>query len=57
MIDRKHRLAGEITMLSAEVRRLRARGQPSGAVERRLEQARNEHFRTRLEIDQAEPDS
>ena len=57
LIDRKHRLAGEITMLSAEVRRLQARGQPSAVAERRLEQARSRHYQTRLEIDQADPDS
>ncbi|MGI9604763.1 MAG: hypothetical protein ACR2P0_01360 [Acidimicrobiales bacterium] len=54
LIDRKHRLAGEISMLNAEVRRLRASGRPTGDAERRLEQLRSEHYRTRLEIDRAE---
>ncbi|NNC79252.1 MAG: hypothetical protein HKN94_03775 [Acidimicrobiales bacterium] len=54
LIDRKHALAGEISMLAGEVRRLRSRGQPTGAAERRLEQLRSQHYQTRLEIDQAE---
>jgi len=57
LIERKHRLAGEITALAAEVRRLQARGAPTGEAERRLEYLRSRHFQTRLEIDQAEFDS
>lgn len=54
LIDRKHRIAGEITMLSAEVRRRHASGRPVGDREQQLAQLRSQHYRTRLEIDQAQ---
>ncbi|MGI9606533.1 MAG: hypothetical protein ACR2P0_10385 [Acidimicrobiales bacterium] len=54
LIQRKHRIAGEITMLSAEVRRLQESGRPAGAAEQRLARLRSDHYRTRLEIDRSE---
>jgi len=57
LIDRKHRLEGEISMLAAEVRRLRTSGRPTGDVTPRLEKARSKHYQTRLEIDRADPGS
>ena len=53
LIERKHQLAGEITALSNEIRRRQARGQPSGDLDRRLEQLRSRHYQTRLDIDRA----
>lgn len=55
LIERKHRLAGEIRSLEAERRQLAARNQPTGGVESRLDQLRNDHYRTRQEIDRADP--
>ena len=54
LIDLKHRLAGEIRMLDAELRSRQRSGRPTGDVQRRLELTRNRHFETRLEIDRAE---
>ena len=55
LIERKHRLAGEIRSLEAERRQLAARHQPTAGVESRLDQLRNQHYRTRQEIDRADP--
>lgn len=57
LIERKHRLEGEINMLAAELRRLRSSGQDTSDIERRLESARSRHYQTRLDIDRAEPGS
>ena len=55
LIERKHRLEGEIAMLSARARQIRSRGEDPSDVERRLAQAREAQYQTRLEIDRAEP--
>ncbi len=54
LVERKHRLEGEINTLVAEARRRRGRGEDPGDVERRLAQARQRHYQTRLEIDRTE---
>jgi hypothetical protein len=53
LIDRKHRLEGEIRMLAAEVRRLQGRGVDVGSQEAQLARLRSEHLETRLAIDRA----
>ena len=53
LVEKKHRLEGEINVLSAEVRRRRSRGESTAETERRLERARTLHYQTRLEIDRA----
>ena len=55
LIERKHRLEGEIALLAAEARSTRRRGDDASDVERRLAAARAKHYQTRLEIDRAEP--
>ena len=55
LIERKHRLEGEIAMLSSQARQIRSRGDDASDVERRLSRAREQHYQTRLEIDRAEP--
>ncbi len=57
LIERKHRLEGEINVLSAELRRRQRLGESTGDLERKLEQARSRHHQTRMEIDRAEPGS
>jgi hypothetical protein len=56
LVERKHRLEGEINVLRSELRRRRGRGQPTADVERRLAQAQQQHLQTRLEIDRTAPD-
>ena len=51
LIDRKHRLDGEIRSLAAEVRRRRGRGEDVSGLETRLVGLRRRHYQTRLEID------
>ena len=55
LIERKHRLEGEIAVLSSQARQIRSRGEDASDVERRLAQARERHYQTRLQIDRAEP--
>lgn len=57
LIERKHRLEGEIAMLASEARSRRRRGEDTGEVDRRLARARERHYQTRLDIDRAEPGS
>ena len=56
LIDRKHQLDGEIRMLAAEVKRLRARGVDTAAKEVRLRKLRSDHHATRLQIDRTAPE-
>ena len=55
LIDRKHELEGQIRTLAADVERRRARGQSAADVEHRLAGLRARHYRTRQEIDRADP--
>lgn len=55
LIERKHALEGEIRMVAAEVERLRARGVSAAGAEDRLARLRSRHYRTRQEIDRADP--
>ena len=57
LVDRKHRLEGEINVLRGELRRLLKRGHDTAAVEHRLARAQQQHYRTRLEIDRTAPDT
>jgi hypothetical protein len=56
LVERKHRLEGEINVLRSEMRRRRGRGQSTGDVERRLARAQQQHVQTRLEIDRTAPE-
>lgn len=56
LIERKHRLEGEINTLQAELRRQSMRGDDTALTESRLARARQRHYETRLEIDRASPD-
>lgn len=53
LIERKHLLAGEISSLGGEIRRLRARGIDVSSQEAQLARLRSEHHETRLAIDRA----
>ena len=55
LIDRKHELEGEIRSLRAELRRLEARRASTSGIQRRIERLRDLHYRTRQEIDRADP--
>ena len=55
LVDRKHQLEGQINVLAAELKRLGARGEPTDALEARLDQLRNRHHQTRLQIDRTDP--
>ncbi len=55
LVERKHRLEGEINVLRAELRRLTRRGADTAEIERRLGQAQQLHHQTRLEIDRTDP--
>ncbi len=55
LVERKHQLEGQINVLAAELKRRGARGEPTGAVEARLNQMRNQHYQTRLQIDRTGP--
>jgi hypothetical protein len=57
LIERKHELDGQIRVLAAEIRRREARNQPTAQAENRIAHLRNLHYRTRLEIDRAQPES
>lgn len=51
LIERKHRLEGEINALTAEVRRQQRAGEATAELEASLARLRDRHYRTRLEID------
>ena len=53
--ERKRQLEGEINALVAEIRRLERRGEQTASAEARLGRLRDLHYRTRLEIDRADP--
>ena len=55
LIDRKHQLEGEIRTQAAEIRRLRAQNKPTAHAESRLDRLRDLQYRTRQEIDRADP--
>lgn len=55
LIERKHHLNGEIRMLRAEIRQLRARNEGTSDVETRLNRLQSLQYRTRHEIDRSEP--
>lgn len=55
LIERKHALEGEIRMLASEVEQRRARGAATAGAEGRLSRLRSLHYRTRQEIDRADP--
>jgi hypothetical protein len=55
LIDRKHQLEGQINVLAAELKRLSARNEPVDNLESRLDQLRNRHHQTRLQIDRTGP--
>lgn len=56
LIDRKHRLEGEINVLRAELRRSQHAGENTDEIERRLTAAQQRHYETRLQIDRTSPD-
>ena len=56
LIERKHELDGRIRALAAEIERRRARDEPTGRAENRIGRLRDLHYRTRLEIDRADPE-
>lgn len=51
LIDRKHRLAGEIEQLNRRIRAGTERGDDVGSLQARVERLRHEHHQTRLRID------
>lgn len=51
LIDRKHRLEGEIRSLSREVERRRSAGRDVADMEARLASLQYQHHQTRLAID------
>lgn len=55
LIERKHQLSGEIRALAAELRRVGARNESTAHIEDRLDRLRNLHYKTRQEIDRADP--
>jgi hypothetical protein len=55
LVERKHQLEGQINVLAAELKRLSARGEPTDGLEAQLDQLRNRHFQTRLQIDRTGP--
>ena len=55
LIDRKHRLSGEIRAVTAALRRLEAQNGSTARLQGRLEQLQNLQYQTRQEIDRAEP--
>lgn len=55
LIERKYALEGEIRLLMAEVERRRAQGASTADTENRLAGLRSRHYRTRQEIDRADP--
>ena len=57
LIDRKHRIAGEIRSARNEIQRRARQGEPVGELEHKLTQLESQHYETRLEIDRAEPRS
>ncbi len=57
LIERKHELDGQIRRLAAEIERRKARNEPTAEAENRIGRLRNLHYKTRLEIDRADPKS
>lgn len=55
LVERKKALEGEIQGLHAEVRSRRGRDEDASDVEARLARLRDQHYRTRLEIDRTRP--
>lgn len=55
LVERKHRLEGEINVLRGELRARRAQGRSTREIEAKLDRATSAHYRTRLEIDRAGP--
>ena len=55
LIEHKHDLEGQIAGLTAELRRAHNRGHDGERIERELNRLRDEHYRTRLRIDQTDP--
>ncbi len=53
LIERKHRLEGEISSLQADLKRHHRRGLPTADLEARLARLRDEHYRARLDIDRS----
>ncbi|MDH3301442.1 MAG: hypothetical protein OES24_13135 [Acidimicrobiia bacterium] len=51
LIDRKHRLQGEIDQLNRRIRAGTRRGENVAPLQARVEQLRDEHHQTRLRID------
>lgn len=51
LIDRKHRLQGEIEQLNRRIQAGNQRGENTGSLQARVEQLRHEHHQTRLRID------
>jgi hypothetical protein len=57
LIERKHALDGQIRILATEIERRRARNEPIARAENSLNHLRDLHYRTRQEIDRADPRS
>jgi hypothetical protein len=55
LIERKHDVEGQIAGLMADIGRRHHRGLDASDLEARLSRLRNEHYRTRLQIDQTDP--
>ena len=53
LIERKHRLEGEIAALRNEIRRRETSGRSVGDAPARLQLLQDQHLRTRLEIDRS----
>lgn len=51
LIDRKHRLQGEIEQLNRRIRTAGERGDDVGSLQARVQRLRDEHHQTRLRID------
>ena len=55
LIAHKHDLEGQIAGMTADIRRRHNRGLDAADLEARVAGLRDEHFRTRLRIDQTDP--
>lgn len=55
LIERKHDIEGQIAGVTADIRRRRSRDLDAADLEARLSRLRNEHYQTRLRIDQTDP--
>lgn len=51
LIDRKHRLQGEIDQLNRRIRAGNQRGENTASLQARVERLQHEHLETRLRID------